>query len=64
MKHQEIKNLRKALGLRQPKMAEKIGISAEHLSRIENGHHKPGTLIIRRLAEIQRRNRRKLEEAK
>ena len=35
----ELKFARKALGLRQTELAEKLGFSEAHLSKLETGHH-------------------------
>lgn len=49
---EKIKAFRKARGLTQEQLAEKIGIDNKHLSRIEKGRHLPTYNITKKLAEV------------
>lgn len=49
---ERIRQIRKARGLTQEQLAEKLEIDNKHLSRIEKGIHKPTYNIILKLAEI------------
>lgn len=46
-----IKEIRKAKGLSQDKLSEKVGIDAKHLSRIEVGRSFPSLDTLARLAK-------------
>jgi transcriptional regulator with XRE-family HTH domain len=57
----KLKELRKRAGLTQQELAEKVGISATYLSKIENGIMPPPTRgVIIRLAEVVRTNKNEL----
>lgn len=47
-----IKEIRKAKGLSQEKLSEKIGIDAKHLSRIEVGGSFPSLDALAKLAKV------------
>lgn len=49
---EKIRQLRKANGLTQEQLAEKVGIDNKHLSRIEKGRHMPTYRIIKKLADV------------
>ncbi len=49
-----ISNARKAAGLTQEELSEKIGISEKYLSRIECGKQVPSITIIWRICEVLR----------
>jgi transcriptional regulator with XRE-family HTH domain len=46
-----IANTRKAVGLTQAELSEKIGISEKYLSRIECGKQVPSIVIVARICE-------------
>lgn len=48
----KIRQLRKARGLTQEQLAEKLDIDNKHLSKIEKGDHKPTYKLILKLAEV------------
>jgi transcriptional regulator with XRE-family HTH domain len=48
---QKIKELRKARGLSQDRLSEKIDIDSKHLSRIEVGHNFPSLDTLQKLAD-------------
>lgn len=48
---QRIKTIRTKKGLTQEQVAEMVGISQKHLSRIEKGYHKPRFDMIIKIAE-------------
>lgn len=43
---------RKALGLTQAQLAERLGVDTETLSRFERGKHLPSLLTLERLADL------------
>ncbi len=45
-----IKQLRKAKGITQEVLAEKLGVSTEHICRIERGTYRPSCYLIENLA--------------
>ena len=47
-----IKKLRKAQNMTQEVLAEKLNISVEHISRIENGSYRPSLSLIEKISEI------------
>lgn len=47
-----IKNARKKLGFKQSELAEKVGISEKHLSKIETGKNYPALDNFFKIAEI------------
>lgn len=49
---EKIRQLRKARGLTQEQLAEKLDIDNKHLSKIEKGSHKPTYKLILKLAEV------------
>ncbi len=49
---QRIREERKSKGFTQEQFSEIIGISVEHLSRIETGSYRPSLLLIEKIAEI------------
>ena len=49
---ERIRQLRKAKGLTQEQLAEKLDIDNKHLSRIEKGLHMPTYKVILKLAEV------------
>lgn len=55
-----IKNLRLQLFLDQKEFAEIIGIKKGTVSNYENGYRKPRLPIIRRMLELARKNKIKL----
>ncbi len=48
----KIRNLRKSKGLSQDRLADKAGMTQQHVSRIENGYYLPGMLTISRIAKV------------
>lgn len=48
----KIKELRKSKGFTQEKLAELANIDAKHLSKIENGVHKPSYDTLKKLSDI------------
>ncbi len=49
---QAIRRFRKAQGLSQEELAEKVGISTTHMSHIETGNTKLSLPVLVRLAEV------------
>lgn len=49
---QRIKNLRKENSYTQEVLAERLDMSTEHLSRIENGAYRPSIALIEKLCEV------------
>lgn len=49
---QRIRKYRKAYGLSQEQLAEKVGISVTHMSHIETGNTKLGLPVLVALAEV------------
>lgn len=49
---EKVKALRKANGLSQNELAEKIHIHSTHLSKMENGHLSPSIDIVQRLMKV------------
>lgn len=49
---EKIRQIRKAKGLTQEQLAEKIGIDNKHLSRIEKGRHMPTYKILKNLSSV------------
>lgn len=47
----KIQELRKSCGMTQEQLAEKLGIDAKHLSRIEQGYHVPNYSLMQKLAK-------------
>jgi len=47
-----IQKLRKENGLTQEELADKVNITAQHLSYIENGHRRPSLPLARKLARV------------
>jgi len=48
----QIANLRKEKGLTQEELAEKVGVSAQAISKWENGHSLPETVLLPVLAQL------------
>jgi len=48
---QRIQKRRKSCGLKQNELAEEIGISATHMSSIENGRQHPSVYVLLRISE-------------
>ena len=57
----KIKGLRKSKGFTQEKVAELAGIDAKHLSKIENGVHKPSYDTLKKLSNILNFNLRDID---
>lgn len=49
---QRIKNLRKKNSYTQEVLAERLDMSTEHLSRIENGYDRPSLALIEKMCEV------------
>ena len=49
---ERIKTLRKRAGLTQERLAERVGLDARHLSRLETGKHFPTLDSLERIAEV------------
>lgn len=49
---QRIKNLRRGKGLTQEIFSEQLGVSIEHLSRIETGSCRPSLQLIEKICSI------------
>ena len=47
-----IKKMRRNRGLSQKQLAELIGVEQQHVSRWENGKHRPSIDILMKIAEI------------
>ena len=47
-----IKKMREKRGLSQGQLADKIGVAQQHISRWENGNHRPSIDTVQKLAEI------------
>lgn len=52
---QRIKMLRKQKHLTQEQLAEKVGVDARHISRLETGAHYPSMETLERVAEVLER---------
>lgn len=50
-----LKNFREAVGLKQYQAAEKLEISHDYLSMLENGKRKPSSKLTFRMAELYNR---------
>jgi transcriptional regulator with XRE-family HTH domain len=46
-----IRDARRAAGLSQEALALRIGTSRRHMIRLENGEHRPGRVLLARIAE-------------
>jgi len=53
MTGEEIKNLRKALGYTQAKLAEEVGITANTIARYERGELKPSSPVLKLLKLLE-----------
>ncbi len=49
---ERIKRLRKRAGLTQEQLAERVGLDARHLSRLEVGRHCPSLDTLERIARV------------
>ena len=47
-----IKKMREQRGLTQKQLADLIGVAQQHVSRWENGNHRPSIDILMKIAEI------------
>ena len=47
-----IKKMREQRGLTQKQLADLIGVAQQHVSRWENGKHRPSIDTVQKLAEI------------
>ena len=47
-----IKEMREKRGLSQGQLADKIGVAQQHISRWENGKHRPGIDILIKIAAV------------
>lgn len=47
-----IKQERERAGLKQQELADKIGITREYLSAVENNHKKPSFSLLQQIAEV------------
>lgn len=47
-----IKNLRKEKNMTQEAFAEKLNVSIEHISRVENGINRPGMALLEKICKI------------
>jgi DNA-binding transcriptional regulator YiaG len=59
MRPREIVQLRQRLGLTQGKLAERIGVSRETVSRWEKGHYTPEGAAAKALRDLSKRKERK-----
>lgn len=50
-----VKEARHQLGLTQRGLADRLGVNHTYLSKIENGHMRPGMPTLRKLAELMER---------
>jgi transcriptional regulator with XRE-family HTH domain len=48
----KIKDVRKKRGFSQGELAEKVGISAVHMNRLEKGKFQPSIQVISKIAEV------------
>lgn len=48
----KIQELREAKGISQMDLAYEAGTGMSYLSKIENGHHMPGVLLLIRMAKV------------
>ena len=48
---EKLKAARRAAGLTQGQLAEKVGVQQRDISRWENGHREPGVLIVKKMAQ-------------
>ena len=50
--HEKIKNLRIKKGLSQAELANEIGLSSGHITRLETGKFNPSTEVLKKLSQI------------
>lgn len=50
--NEKVKALRKASGMSQQELADKIHIHVTHLSKMENGHLRPSIDIVQRIMKV------------
>ena len=55
MNMDDVRRLRRALGLTQEEMARKIGVTHATVNRWENGVHSPRGMALKALERMQRR---------
>jgi len=48
-----VKRLRRALGMTQKEMGDKIGVSYITVNRWEKGHHKPSSLALMKIRNLE-----------
>jgi transcriptional regulator with XRE-family HTH domain len=49
---EKIKKRRKQLGLSQGELADRVGVNATHLSRLEGGKYQPSVEVLKRAAGV------------
>ena len=49
---EKLKRARKAAGLSQADLAEKVGCRQKDISRWESGLHEPGALTLKKMAQV------------
>lgn len=48
----KLKALRKERGWSQAKLAEKVGVHAVHISKLERGHYQPSIDLLKKMAQV------------
>ena len=47
-----IRNIRKALGIRQAALADRVGVTQSHISELENNQNSPSAVLLQKLADV------------
>lgn len=58
----QIRTKRKSLGLTQQELAEKVGLSRNYISELENNRYIPSVLTLTKLARVLKMNLNFLKE--
>ena len=59
---EELRKMRKDMGMTQEKLAEKLGIDAYQLSRYEKGHREMGAMLYAKLLKLHDEALKKKED--
>lgn len=47
-----IRNIRKALGMSQAALADRVGVTQSHISELENNQNSPSAVLLQKLADV------------
>ena len=47
-----IRNVRKALGMSQAALADRVGVTQSHISELENNQNSPSAVLLQKLADV------------